>query len=76
MHCRPSEVYRIADAFEAYCFDAAVIRWGTAFEAAATKAQQGATDQKTSERAVARVVRRWMAPPEPRKGETVREVSI
>jgi len=61
MHCRPSAVYGIeVGSLEAYAFDSAVVRWGTAFEAALSDAAQGAKTEQAAEGARQRVLRRWL----------------
>jgi hypothetical protein len=60
LHCRPSEVYGMDDAFVAYSFDSAVTRWGMAFEAALQDASEGAKTPQAMESARQRVVRRWI----------------
>lgn len=61
MKCRPSEVYGIEPgSFEAYAFDSAVVRWGSAFEAALSDAVHGAKNEGAAEMARQRVLRRWL----------------
>lgn len=61
MNCRPSQVYGIeGGSFEAYAFDSAVVRWGSAFQAALSDATQGAKNEQAAEAARARVLRRWL----------------
>ena len=61
MRCRPSEVYGLeSGSFEAYAFDSAVVRWGTALEAALSDAANGAKDSQAAEAARQRVLRRWL----------------
>lgn len=61
MRCRPSAVYGLEEgSFEAYAFDSAVIRWGSAFNAAVSEASQGAKDANAAEAARGRVLRRWL----------------
>jgi hypothetical protein len=61
MKCRPSAVYGIEPgSFEGYAFDSAVVRWGTAFEAALSDAAQGAKSEQAAEGARAQVLRRWL----------------
>jgi hypothetical protein len=61
MHCRPSAVYGLAPgSLEAYAFDSAVVRWGTAFEAALQDAVQGAKTDQAAAAARQRVLRRWL----------------
>jgi N-acetylneuraminic acid mutarotase len=60
LHCRPSEVYGIADGFSAYCFDSAVVRWGAEFDNAIQAATGGAKTQAEAERAAQRVLRKWV----------------
>ena len=55
--CRPSAVYHMeVGSFEAYAFDAAVTRWGMAFEAALSECQ----GEKNPEAAQRTVIRRWL----------------
>jgi hypothetical protein len=60
MSCRPSQVLQIEDAFVAYAVDSAVIRWGTAFEAALTEAGADANNPQEAERRQDRTMRRWV----------------
>lgn len=61
MKCRPSAVFGIEPgSFEAYAFDSAVVRWGTAFEAALADASHGAKNDQAAEAARERVLRRWL----------------
>jgi len=61
MHCRPSAVYGLVPgSFEAYAFDSAVVRWGTAFEAALSDAGTEAKTTQAAEAARQRVLRRWL----------------
>ena len=61
MKCRPSEVYGLEPgSFEAYAFNSAVVRWGTAFDAALSEATQGAKSEQAAESARQRVLRRWV----------------
>jgi hypothetical protein len=60
MSVRPSQVLSLKDEFVAYAFDSAVIRWGTAFEAALTEAGAGAKTPEEGERRQARAMRRWI----------------
>lgn len=59
MGCRPSGVYGL-EGVEAYCFDSAVTRWGSAFEAALHKAVSGQNDERAAERAQQKVISRWL----------------
>lgn len=70
LRCRPSEILQIADEFEAYALDSAVVRWGTAFDHAVQEAVQGARNTNEAERRQATVVRRWI--PEERRYANVR----
>jgi hypothetical protein len=45
---------------EAYALDAAVVRWGTAFQSAIESATSGAKNQAESESKADTVVRRWV----------------
>lgn len=45
---------------EAYALDAAVVRWGTAFQAALEAATANAKNQGEAERKADQVVRRWI----------------
>lgn len=63
MHSRPSEVYGIERAygsFAAYCFDSAVVAWGTAFESALENSIQGAKNSQAAQRVQGQVLRRWV----------------
>jgi len=46
--------------FESYAFDSAVVRWGSAFDAALQDAVQGAKNEQGAEAARQRVIRRWL----------------
>lgn len=62
----PSEVYGIeAGSLEAYAMNAAVVRWGTAYDAAVAYATQDAKDNNAARAAADRVTRRWI--PETRR---------
>lgn len=63
MGARPSHVYRVEQrhgTYAAYCFDAAVISWGSAFENALEQAGSNAKTTQAAERAQATVLRRWL----------------
>lgn len=45
---------------EGYALDAAVIRWGTAFQNALESATSGAKNQAEAERKADQVMRRWV----------------
>jgi hypothetical protein len=61
MRCRPSEVYGLeVGSFESYALDSAVVRWGTAFEAALSDAGRGAKTDQAVQAARQRVMRRWL----------------
>lgn len=59
MGCRPSEVYGFAG-IRAYCFDAAIIRWGNALEADLQAAGDGEKDGRGAQRARERVLGRYV----------------
>lgn len=48
------------DGLEAYCLDMAVVRWGTAFQAALDGATNGAKNTAEAERKADTVIRRWI----------------
>jgi hypothetical protein len=60
MGCRPSQVYGIQSKLAAYCFDAAVTRWGNALEADLNAAGDGEKDSKKAQRARERVLRKYV----------------
>lgn len=63
MGTRPSQVYRVAErhgTYAAYCFDAAVISWGSAFDNALEQAGSNAKTTQAAERAQGTVLRRWL----------------
>lgn len=63
MGARPSQVYRVEQrhgTYAAYCFDAAVIAWGSAFENALEQASSNAKNTQAAERAQGTVLRRWL----------------
>lgn len=63
MHCRPSQVLDLArthGAYAVYCFDSAVVRWGTAFDAAISEAAEKAKNPQAGVAAQMRVLRRWV----------------
>lgn len=65
MKVRPSSVYRIEDrhgTYAAYCFDSAVITWGTAFENSLEQATSNAKTTQAGERAQRAALRRWLGP--------------
>lgn len=45
---------------EGYAINAAVVRWGTAFQAAVEEAGEGAKSRAEAERKVDSVVRKWV----------------
>jgi len=60
---RPSDVYRVEERhgnWVAYCFDAAVIAWGTACDAALEGAANGAKTADAGKLAQRRVLRAWL----------------
>lgn len=59
MNCRPSSLYGL-EGFEAYAFDSAVVRWGTAFDGALSEAASGAKTPEAAQSAQQRVIRRWL----------------
>lgn len=63
MSVRPSSIYRIKERFgefAEYCFDSAVIAWGTAFDAALEGASGSAKTPEAGALAQSRVVRQWL----------------
>ncbi len=48
------------DGIEGYALNAAVVRWGTAFQAAIESAAQGAKSQSEADSKIQTVVRRWV----------------
>lgn len=48
------------DGLEAYALDAAVVRWGTAFQAAIESATANAKNRGEAEQKVDQVTRRWV----------------
>lgn len=63
MGARPSQVYRVEQrhgTYAAYCFDAAVISWGSSFENALEQAGSKAKTTEAAERAQGLVLRRWL----------------
>ena len=63
MSVRPSEVYLIKQRYGdwvAYCFDSAVISWGTAFDAAIESASGSAKTADGGKLAQRRVLRAWL----------------
>lgn len=58
MNCRPSDVYCIQGDFRRYCFDNAVVTFGTALEAALDEVT-GKTDKSIAVKR-ARVLDRWL----------------
>lgn len=61
MHCRPSHLFGY-EGVRAYYFDAAVVRWGTEFQAAIEEAGAKAKTSQAAERAQGAVLRRWLGP--------------
>lgn len=60
---RPSSLYKVEErhgTYAAYCFDSAVIAWGSAFENALEVAGSKAQNQQAAERAQGTVLRRWL----------------
>ena len=45
---------------EAYAINAAVVRWGTAFDAALAEAADGAKNRQQAEQKTQTVIRRWV----------------
>jgi hypothetical protein len=60
MRCRPAETIGIKDEFVAYAFNAAVVRWGTAFDAAIADSVTGAKTQSEAEKRQQSAIRRWI----------------
>lgn len=63
MGTRPSAIYGIRErhgTYAEYCFDAAVIAWGSAFENALERAGSTAKTTEAAERAQGTVLRRWL----------------
>lgn len=63
MGSRPSTIFRVEQrhgTYAAYCFDAAVISWGSSFENALEQAGSKAQNQQAAERAQGTVLRRWL----------------
>jgi len=63
MKCRPSAVYNVDGqhgSYAAYCFDTAIVAWGTAFEADVHKAVESAKTPQARQAAQGRVLRRWV----------------
>lgn len=63
MSVRPSDVYHIKERYGdyvAYCFDSAVIAWGSAFDAAIETASNGAKTTDGGKLAQRRVLRAWL----------------
>lgn len=63
MSTRPSAVYGVKERFGTYaeyCFDAAVIAWGTAFDGALEEAGSNAKTTEAARAAQGRVLRRWL----------------
>lgn len=48
------------EGIEAYALDAAVVRWGTAFQSAIESASQGAKNQSEANNKTQTVIRRWI----------------
>jgi hypothetical protein len=59
MSTRPSAILGL-DGLEAYALDSAVVRWGTAFDAAIEEAGRDAKDASKADLAIQRVIRRWI----------------
>lgn len=60
---RPSSIYMVEErhgTYAAYCFDSAVITWGSAFENALEQAGSNAKTTQAAERAQGTVLRRWL----------------
>jgi hypothetical protein len=60
---RPSAVYQIEErygSYAAYCFDAAVVAWGTAFDAAVENSSSEAKSKDAARLAQHRVIRSWL----------------
>lgn len=65
----PAELYKIRDEFAAYCFNRAVMLFGTTMEADLEKAGEKAKSTKSAEFKRQRVFDKWMhMPGEPTKG--------
>lgn len=63
MGARPSQVYRVEQrhgTYAAYCFDSAVIAWGSAFDNALEEAGSNAKNTAAAQRAQGTVLRRWL----------------
>lgn len=63
MHIRPSAVYGIRERYgnyAEYCFDGAVIAWGTAFDRALEEAGSNAKTTEAARQAQGRVLRLWL----------------
>lgn len=60
---RPSTIYQVEarhGTYAAYCFDAAVISWGSSFDNALEQAGSKAKTAEAAERAQGTVLRRWL----------------
>jgi hypothetical protein len=55
----PSELYGLTG-IEAYALNSAVVLWGTAFDAAVTRATSSAKTSEAAEAAAQKVLRRWI----------------
>lgn len=63
MACRPSAIYGVEaehGKYAAYCFDSAVIAWGSAFDNALQEAGSNAKTAQAGQAAQGRVLRRWV----------------
>lgn len=63
MSVRPSAVYEIRaryGSYAEYCFDSAIIAWGTAFDAALEGASNEAKSADAGRQAQGRVLRKWL----------------
>lgn len=63
MASRPSAIFRVEEqygTYAAYCFDSAVIAWGTAFDGALDAATADAKSADAARSAQGRVLRRWL----------------
>jgi len=60
MGVRPSETYFIDDELTAWCFDRAVVTWGTALENNLEKELKKAKTDAAAQRIHARVMARWL----------------
>lgn len=63
MGVRPSAVFKVEEqygSYGAYCFDSAVIAWGTAFDGALEQASSNAKSTEAAQAAQGRILRRWL----------------